>query len=385
MRGLCFIFTVNSKKQKKITVLHIIDSLPREGAEVLLYDLIQRGDRRRFSYLVCVLTRGGGVADMLKEIDVPVYVLGRRSFWDLPAFGRLARLIKNKNVDIVHTHLFSSHLWGRLAGLLNGRVTTFGTEHNMSEWKGSWRRVADYLSAFFTERIIAVSLPVKNSLISVCRITPEKVVVVKNGLNLDRFPARVNRKRKLGELNLKEEGKLVGMAAALTPKKGHRYFIEAASRIAREREDTCFLLLGEGELRERIEEMIRARGLRERVLLLGSRTDPLEIISLLDVFVLSSVREGLSLALLEAMALGKATVATAVGGTPELIENGVSGLLVPPGDVDALREAIERILDRPELGKKLGRAARETVVKNYNFASTVRAYEKMYLASRISR
>jgi len=373
---------VNPNNVKKITVLHVIDSLPREGAEVLLYDLIQRGDRRRFSYLVCALGRGGGVADMLQEIDVPVYVLGRRSFWDFSAFQRLLRLIRDNNVDIVHTHLFSSHLWGRLAAFLSKGVTTFSTEHNMSEWKNIWRKYADRFSACRTEKIIAVSSPVRDSLISVCGIKAGKVMVVKNGLNLDRFPTLPDRERKLKELNLSADTALVGMAAALTPKKGHRYLIEAISRITARRKNTCFLLLGEGELKKQLEKMIRARGLRGLVLLLGNRPDALEIIALLDVFVLSSVREGLSLALLEAMALGRAVVATAVGGSAELIKDGVTGLLVPPADAASLAGAIERILDRPELGKELGREARRRVVTDYDFSSTVQAYERMYLTAR---
>ena len=364
--------------EKKITVLHVIDSLPREGAEMVVHDLIQQGDGERFTFLVCALTRGGGVADMLRAIDVPVFILGRRSPYDLKSFRKFLKLLKENRVDIIHTHLFSSHLWGGMAALLSPGRVLFRTEHNMSEWKNPVRRSIDYLLSLRTDRIVAVSEPVGRSLISRCRVGERKVRLIENGINLERLNGRFDQAGKLRELEIPPGGRVVGTAAALTPKKGHRYLLEAAGSILRHRKDVYFLLMGDGELREELRRSIRERGLDDRVLLLGSRSDALEIISLLDVFVLSSTREGLSIALLEAMALKRAVVVTAVGGSVGLIKDGSSGILVPPRDVPALAGAIERVLDDPGLQERLGRTAADDVLAGYDISTMVQSYQGLY-------
>ncbi len=369
---------MNDAARKAITVLHLIDSLPREGAEMVVYDLIQRGDREEFRFLVCALTRGGGVADMLRALGVPVFILGRKSAADGKSFRRLLGIIRDEEVDIIHTHLFSSHLWGWAAAVFFPRCVLFRTEHNMSEWKNSLRRLTDYILSFRTDRVIAVSEPVRRSLISHCHFPEGKAGVIDNGLNLDRLRRAGDPAGKLRDLGIPPGNKLVVTSAALTPKKGHRYLLDAAEQILRHRGDVHFLLLGDGELRGELETAIRSRGLDARVALLGSRSDAVEIVALADVFTLSSIREGLSIALLEAMALGRAVVVTAVGGSADLVKDGFSGLLVPPRDPHALAAAIERILDNPDLQERFGHAAASVVRAGYGIASMISGYENFY-------
>jgi glycosyltransferase involved in cell wall biosynthesis len=176
---------------------------------------------------------------------------------------------------------------------------------------------------------------------------------------------------------------LVGIVAALTPKKGHVYFLEAAERILARRKDVYFLILGEGEMRGELERFVEERGLSKNIRLLGSRPDALEIMGALDVFALSSVREGLSLALLEAMALGRAVAVTAVGGMVSVVEDGRTGLLVPPGDAAALAEALDRLLSRPDLRREMGGRAAAAVRARFDAEKMIRAYEKLY--QQISR
>ena len=364
---------------RRIKILHVIDSLPREGAEILLYDLVSRCDRGSFSFAVAALTRGGGVAEMLRDAGVPVHLLGRRSRWDLSAFLRLRRMIGEFRPAIVHTHLFSSRVWGTLASRLAGVPSAvLHTEHNTSEWKGLRRAALDRVLSRLTARIVAVSGPVKDSLIAVCRIAPDKIAVIENGLNFERLKAAVSREDQLRELGLPPEALLVGIVAALTPKKGHVYFLEAAERILARRKDVYFLILGEGELRGELERCVEERGLAKNIRLLGSRPDALRIMGALDVFALSSVREGLSLALLEAMALGRAVAVTAVGGMVSVVEDGRTGLLVPPGDAAALEEALDRLLSRPDLRREMGGRAAAAVRARFDAEKMIRAYEKLY-------
>ena len=366
-------------RSPKIKVLQIIDSLPREGAEILLYDIVSRCDPAAFSFAVVALTRGGGAAEMIESAGIPLRLLSRRSRWDLSAFLRLIRLIRKFRPAVVHTHLFSSRVWGTLAARLSGAGTAVvHTEHNTSEWKGPWRASADRLLGFFTDRIVAVSAPVRDSLVSCCRVSPGRIAVIENGLNFARLRAASSRPELIRKLGLPPESLLVGIVAALTPKKGHAYFLQAAERILSRRRDVHFLVLGEGELRGELARQAEGKGMAENVHFLGSRPDAIEIGARLDVFALSSIREGLSLALLEAMALGRAVAITSVGGAAGVIENGQTGLLVPPRDSAALAAAIERLLDRPEERREMGERASASVRARFDAGRMVRAYEELY-------
>jgi len=345
---------------------------------MVVYDLVSRSDREEFDFLVCALTRGGGVAEMLSQIGIPVVILGRRSLLDLPRFIRLLGLIGDRRVDLIHTHLFSSHLWGWAASLCFPRVGLVRTEHNMSEWKNFIRRRLDRLLSWRTGRFAAVSEPVRDSLVSRCRVDPGKVEVIVNGLNTERLRDRSDPEELKRELGLAKGEKAVVTAAALTQKKGHRYLLEAAGLVASRRADVRFLLLGAGELKDELEAEIRERGLGERVRLLGSRPDAARIIGLADLFVLSSTREGLPISLLEAMALRRPVAVTAVGGCPDLVRDGENGLLVPPRDGPALAAAVERVLDDPRMGERLGRAAAATVAAGYGMEAMITAYRKIY-------
>jgi glycosyltransferase involved in cell wall biosynthesis len=363
----------------KIKILQIIDSLPREGAEILLFDIVSRCDPVSFSFAVAALTRGGGAAEMISAAGIPVRLLGRRSRWDLPAFLRLRRLVREYRPSIVHTHLFSSRLWGTLAVRLSGvPAAIVHTEHNTSEWKGSRRAAADRVLSLLTDRMVAVSAPVRDSLVSCCRIAAGRITVIENGLNFERMPAAVSRPELMRRLKLPPESLLVGIVAALTPKKGHVYFLEAAARILSRRRDVRFLVLGEGEIRGDLERLAEEKGIGGNVHFLGSRPDAIEIIAAVDVFVLSSIREGLSLALLEAMALARPAVVTSVGGAAGVIESGRTGILVPPRDSPALAEAIDRLLADPDLRRETGERAAAAVRKRFDAGRMIRDYEELY-------
>jgi len=253
------------------------------------------------------------------------------------------------------------------------------TEHNMSAWKRGWRARADRVLARMTDRAIAVSEPVRTSLIEVSGFAPDRVVTIANGLNLRRIGAMAGETKIRQELGLSPASLVAGTSAALTPKKGHRYLLDAAALLRADFPGLHFLLLGEGELREEIAEGIRARNLQGTVHLLGSRPDALEIVAGLDVFVMSSVREGLSIALLEAMALERPVVVTAVGGAVDVIEDGVSGVLVPERDARALAAGITSVLSSPARSVRMGRRARTAVEERFDFDRMVRRYEEEYL------
>jgi glycosyltransferase involved in cell wall biosynthesis len=182
----------------------------------------------------------------------------------------------------------------------------------------------------------------------------------------------------LRELNLDEGAKLIGLVARLQPVKGHRYFIEAASRIAAVEPKAHFLLVGDGALRREIEEQAARLGAGDRVHLLGARSDAALIAAGFDVAVLASLHEGLPNAVMEAMAAGAPVVATAVGGTAELVIDGATGFLAPPADADALAQRILDTLQNPELSARMAAQGRRRVLMQFSMRRMVESVERLY-------
>jgi glycosyltransferase involved in cell wall biosynthesis len=277
-----------------------------------------------------------------------------RTEMDLSAAWRLSRVIKRLAPDIVHAHDPHGVAMASLALSLGGaarapslvasrRVDFHLRGNSFSRWK--YRQVDCFLAASEAIRrmLVADGVP------------PERTVTVHEGIDLDHAAAAppVNVHEAFW---LPHDAPVVGNVAALVPHKGQRHLVEAARLVVRELPDARFVVLGEGELRDHLERQVRDYRLEKHVLLPGFRTDVLGCIKGFDLFAMSSVTEGLGTSLLDAMACGKAVVATETGGIPEVVEDGVTGLLVPPRDHRAMAAAIVRLLSDDGLRRRMGEA-----------------------------
>jgi L-malate glycosyltransferase len=250
------------------------------------------------------------------------------------------------------------------------------------------RRVHEWgtrLTHRLASRVLVNSEAIRDHLLAGGRVAPEKIVVIRNGLSdaaeraaLDKGGRAKQRAALLRELNLDEGAKLIGLVARLQPVKGHRYFIEAASRIAAVEPKAHFLLVGDGALRREIEEQVARLGAGDRVHLLGARNDAALIAAGFDVAVLASLHEGLPNAVMEAMAAGAPVVATAVGGTTELVIDGATGFLAPPADADALAQRILDTLQNPELSARMAAQGRRRVLMQFSMRRMVESVERLY-------
>ena len=309
--------------------------------------------------------------------------IASRSEIDLSAGWRLARVIKRLRPDVIQAHdphgvamasLALSIFAGASAGqppprLVVSRRVDFRLKGNsFSRWK---YRQADMF--------IAASDAIRQMLIA-DGVPADKTITVHEGIDVEHVDAAppVN----LHEaLFLPHHAPLVGNVGALVPHKGQRYFIEAAHRVIRHQPDVRFVILGEGELREHLARLVHEHRLEKHVLLPGFRTDILGCIKAFDLFVMSSVTEGLGTSLLDAMACRKAIVATRTGGIPEVVIDGQNGLLVEPRNATALAEAIERlIVDTPRrsaMADAGGRIVRERFTVERMVAETAQVYERL--------
>lgn len=309
--------------------------------------------------------------------------LAPRTEMDLSAAWRLARVLKRLEPDVIHAHDphgiamaalalsmgGASGPSGRVPALVASRRVDFHLKTNsFSRWKH--RQVACFMAAseLIRRMLVADGVPA------------ERTVTVHEGIDVDHVAAAppVNVHEVFW---LPHHAPVVGNVAALVPHKGQRHLIEAAHLVVRDVPDARFLILGEGELRDPLTRQIREYRLEKHVLLPGFRTDVLGCLKSFDLFVMSSVAEGLGTSLLDAMACAKPIVATAAGGIPEIIEDGVNGLLVPPRDHHAMAAAIVRLLTDAPLRDQLGKVGlarvRERFTVERMVAETVAVYARV--------
>ena len=365
----------------RIVLLHVIDTLGLGGAERFLVELCTALPSDRYQVIVSAVSGDGPRASDLRQAMIEQFPLRARTNWDLSAILRLARFMRRRKVDIVHTHLFIGGAFGRLAALLAGVPVMVTTEQNayaQGHLLPRWQVLADALLARLTDRLVAVSQGTRDYLARVERVPPAKMKVVPNAIPWPEAVPDLRVEAVKRELGAEGRSPVLGTVARLTPQKGLDYLLQALSVLRTRFPDLFCVIVGEGEMRAGLESLAVRLGLENHVRFCGLRRDVPAILQGLDLFVLPSLFEGLPLALLEAMAAGKPVVATRVAGSSEVIEDGVNGRLVPPADADALAEAMIALLDDRELAQTLARRGRETVRQQYTIGPVAEAYERLY-------
>jgi glycosyltransferase involved in cell wall biosynthesis len=339
--------------------------------------LIRHLDRRRVWPYLCLLRGDNPVSQALEPDDCPILRLDVRSLRHprtLLRAWRFLRFLRRERIDVVQAYFADSSYFSIPTAWLGGVPHRIRTRNNMGHWLTPLHRRLGRLLNVFTTRAIANCEAARQALIAAEQTRPETVLVLENGVDLNRF-------REVPPLTVRPATRShVGVVANLRPVKGLDVFVRAAALVHRRHPRAVFTVAGEGELRADLEQQAAAEGLAGNFSLPGSVADMPGFLAGLDVAVLSSHAEGMSNALLEYMAAGRPIVATAVGAAPELITNGIHGLLVPPGDAQKLAEAIERLLTDRELSQRMGAAARRRAWDRYSREAMVRRFEAFYLS-----
>jgi glycosyltransferase involved in cell wall biosynthesis len=365
-------------EERRLTVLYVIWSLQTGGAERVVADLARKLDRRVFRPVVCCLNFKGRLAAELEAEGIPVHALDKRPKLDPAVLVKLVRLMRRERVDVVHTHLWTSSFWGRLAAVLARVPVVVVTEHNLDVWRRAHHFLADRILGRATDDWVFVSREVEAFYRGRLPIPADRGRVVHNGVDTAPLARAVDRPAVRERLGLSAEAPVAGVVGRLEARKGHRYFLEAMRSVADRMPAARGLIVGEGKEKGLLLARRDALSLRSTVAMAGYWPDLGEALAALDVFVLPSLMEGHPLAILEAMAAGRPVVATTVGGNAEAVQDGVTGRLVPPADPEALAAAMLELLSEPARAKEMGEAGRRALEARFSLDAAVEANAAIY-------
>jgi len=350
------------------------------GAEQLILTTAPRLQRDGFEVTVVCLKGWGLLGDELEARGVRAVALGAKGPFDVRAFGRLLSMLRRDRVQIIRGHLFWANLTARLVGWVASVPVVVTTHHDTDVWMRWYHRLAERVTAPLSDAVTTCSEAVRRHAIETLGIRPGLVHTLPNAIEIPEAacdPRARDRVRR--ELGAGAGDILVGTLGRLNePKKGLVVFLAAARRLLRDVPRVRFVLVGDGPQRAALEERATREGVSHCTVFAGIRRDVAEVMRALDLFVQPSLWEGFGLTALEAMAVGTPVVATRVGGVPEVVVDGESGLLVPPGDAEALAAACARVLNDRELAARLGRSGAERVRARFDIERLVGQIEALY-------
>lgn len=359
---------------------HVLHSMVVAGAETLVDAMVRRLSDE-FDFVVLLLDEIGPLGEELLARGVSVEVLGRRPGVDFALAKTLRRRVLAHRLDLLHAHQYTPWFYGML-GAVGGfsRPRTLFTEHgrHYPDLRRPKRVAFNRALLPFADGLVAVSGFVRDCLVENEGLPRRRVRVVYNGIDAASFGVAVDRAAVRRSQGLGDDDPVVGIAARFAPVKDHATLVRAFAEVVREMPRAKLALAGDGETRADIERLARELGVAESCRFLGVRRDVPALLASWDAFTLSSLSEGTSVTLLEAMATGLPVAATRVGGNPEIVEEGVTGLLAPRGDAPALGRAILEILGDPARARRFGEAGRARARERFAIERMTEDYRSIY-------
>jgi glycosyltransferase involved in cell wall biosynthesis len=364
-----------------MNITHFVENLNRGGLERVVIDLIKTQQAQGHHCQVICLFEPGSLAGELVAIDVPVENCGKRQGFDLRAIARARAALRKHATEVLHTHNAMAHYYGVFASLGLALKCRVNTRHSMG---GQGRRLRrDWLyrrSLMVTDVVASVCEAASDDAVLQGLVPARKATAVPNGIPVARFEmVSVQAHRALAEaLDVPVQTRIVGTVGRLHPAKDHVTLIRAFRRVLESHPESVLVVVGNGQLRAELEQCARAEGVSERVRLLGDRNDVNELLRGFDLFVMSSLTEGYSVALIEACAVGLPIIATAVGGNTEIVRDGINGSIVEAGDPVLLATAINDLLADTSRAMAMGRAGRDWVLHHGTVEAMASRYEAIY-------
>ena len=359
-------------------VVHVMNVA---GAEMLVAETIRRLESRIAPVVFC-LDAIGTLGERLQREGVPVIAFSRRTGLHLGLAHRMAKEIRARGLQVIHAHQYTPFFYSAIAARLSGvRPRVIFTEHgrHYPDVVSSKRRLVNRLVLDrLADHVNAVCKFSAQSLSEKDGFSADRIEVIENGVDLPRYAHNSDVRALRSSLGLDPSRRYVTTVARFHPVKDHHTLLNAFAKVACARADADLLLVGDGDLRPNLERQAADLGIAGRVHFLGVRDDVANLLLASDVFALTSLSEAASITLLEAMACALPVVVTAVGGNPEIVREGVDGLLAPRGDAPAIAAALLRLLDDRALARTLGASAAERVRTSFRLDTTIGRYYELY-------
>ena len=354
------------------------------GAEVQLLTLMTCLVRLpRFEWSV-VLFNEGRLADELRKLPLSLSVIPERHHSPIAIAFRLAKIFRQFRPDIVHTHKYKDSILGSIVARCMGVPHVVRVVHGMPEpFKGlrnvkmAGYAIADrFVTAWFVDKVIAVSSDIEKVLLRTHGAN--RVVCIHNGIDLDAVHVTMQRADKRKEWRVDGKAILIGTVGRLVPVKGHAVLLEALRILRRSHPNATLLFVGDGPLRGHLEAETKRLGLDQSVIFTGHQAQSYDFINMMDIFVLPSLHEGIPMVLLEAFALKRPVIASRVGGIPEVVSHGHSGMLVSPANADELASGIGDMIENPAKAAAFGVAGRSQVECEFSASMMANRTAAMY-------
>ena len=367
-------------------VIWMIDSLGPGGAEQLMPTILKNLKQAGFNIRICALQirAGNPIASELERLGLPVDLIPIPNLRQPFNLVHILRYLRLHRPQLLHTQLEFADILGTLAAKILGipSVSTVHTLDVFPEKKSAWGRMKLrwFLLGKFCDRVIAVSEKTRLHYLQSGGLPPDKVITLYNGVDISRFKimdATQTAKLKQ-ELHLPLNSKIIITVAVLREPKGIQFMIRALPAILEQCPDVHYLIVGDGEHGAALTDLVTALAIKNHVTFAGHRTDIPDLLACCDIFVLPTLKDALPTVLIEALAAERPIVASNVGGVPEIIENGVNGLLVPSGDPSKLAEACLKLLKDNEFSRQIVLAGNKTVQQRFNIGSQIEQLSKMY-------
>ncbi|MBD1390542.1 glycosyltransferase [Neiella sp. HB171785] len=361
-------------------VVHLTYDMRIGGTEMVIKSIIEGTDPDQFEMSIfCIEEPIGPWGKALQANGIALTSIARQPGFDVALIRKIRQHLRAEQIDIIHCHQYTPWVYGVLAAL-GLKTKVIFTEHgrfypDSSSWK---RRIINPLLNSITDAITAISNATKGALGEYEFLPEQRISTIYNGISgLNVEAAEVDSLRQ--QLGLADNTKVLGTVARMDPIKNHKMMLEAVAQVVAKHPNSVLLLVGDGDERENIERWVEQLELQDRVILPGYQSDPSRYMALMDIFLLSSLSEGTSMTLLEAMSLGKPCVVTNAGGNPEIIADQVNGFVTSNDDGDEFAAAITKLLADESTLQQFQQASKTRFTSRYQASSMIQQYNQLYL------
>lgn len=372
---------------KKINII-LLRSSPRKseillGAEAIILTIAEGIDKNKFNPLILVLKEEDDkippLATEARLKGIPVEIITLKGKFDFSSILKLRKLTLKNNIHIIHSNEYKSDMIAFLATrFIHAKLVTTTHGWLLTTARLKFYEFLDSIIIRFFDKIVAVSKAMREELLKI-KIPSSRIVVIETALDFSRIQSGKEKTDLKRELSLPSDTVIIGTMGRLSPERGHVHFLKAAKEIIKTFPKVVFIIVGDGDLKEDLMLQAREMGIEDRVFFLGFRKDIANILSSVDIYVSSSLRDSFGIAVVEAMAAGKPVIATKVGIVPEIIKDDETGITIEPGNSNVIYEAATKLLKDDKLRVKLGISAKQVVTQRFSRQQMVGAYEQLYL------